>query len=334
MMPYHGGRMTAGSRLSFGLALPQRGALFGATTTAQLLDLSRRTDQNPLFDTLWVGDSLYAKPRPESLTLLGGLATITQRVRLGVGCMASFPVRDPLVFAYQWGTLDWLSGGRMLLAVCTGIVGGGASMREGKPWGIVDKDRAKRMAENIDICRTLWSSAHTGFEGAYTSFEQFDVAPKPIQQPCPIWIAANPSPMNRSVYDTALRRVAHKADGWMTVELFPNMFRGAWQRLRELLAEEGKDPDSFPNIEYHNFNINEDKQAGYEESQKFLDAYYGPVFNEGMVRNWTALGSPEECIDHIRALRDSGAKAITFRATSYDQDRQFQRLTDEVLPFV
>src|SRR5918997_840595 len=113
MMPYHGARMTAGPRPSFGLTLPQRGAL---------------------------------------------------------------------------------SGGRMLLAVCTGIVGGGASMREGKPWGIVDKERARRMTENIDICRKLWSSEHTGFEGAYISFEQFDVAPKPIQQPCPIWIAANPSP--------------------------------------------------------------------------------------------------------------------------------------------
>jgi alkanesulfonate monooxygenase SsuD/methylene tetrahydromethanopterin reductase-like flavin-dependent oxidoreductase (luciferase family) len=334
MLPYHGPRMTSGSQMSFGLALPQRGALFGATTTAQLLDLSRRTDANPLFDTLWVGDSLYAKPRPDSLTLLGGLATITQRVRLGVGCMASFPVRDPLIFAYQWATLDWLSGGRVQLAVCTGIVGGGASAREGKAWGVEDKQRARRMTENIDICRKLWGNEHTGFDGEFTSFEQFDVAPKPIQQPCPIWIAANPSPKNRSVYETSLKRVAHKADGWMTVELFPNMFRGMWHLIKEYLADEGKDPATFPNIEYHNFNINEDKQAGYLESQQFLDAYYGPVFNEGMVRCWTALGSPQECIDHIRALRDSGAKAITFRATSYDQDRQFRRLTEEVLPFV
>jgi alkanesulfonate monooxygenase SsuD/methylene tetrahydromethanopterin reductase-like flavin-dependent oxidoreductase (luciferase family) len=326
--------MTAGPRLSFGLTLPQRGALFGATTTTQILDLARRTDQNPLFDSLWVGDSLYAKPRPDSLTLLGGLATATQRVQLAVGCMASFAVRDPLVFAYQWATLDWLSGGRMLLAVCTGIVGGGASAREGKPWGIPDKERARRMSENIDLCRVLWSQEQAGFHGEFTSFEQFDVAPKPIQQPCPIWIAANPSPQNKTVYDTSLRRVASKSDGWMTVELFPGMFRGMWQRIQEFLAEEGKDAASFPNIEYHNFNINEDREAAYQESQKFLDSYYGPVFNEGMVRAWTALGSPAQCLDHIRALRDSGAKAITFRATSYDQDRQFRRLTEEVLPFV
>jgi hypothetical protein len=60
-----------------------------------------------------------------------GSAAFTHRVRLGVGCMASFPVRHPLVFAYQWATLDLLSNGRMLLAACTGRVAGGASAREG-----------------------------------------------------------------------------------------------------------------------------------------------------------------------------------------------------------
>src|SRR5262249_20966128 len=125
--------MNDSARVSFGLTLPQRGALFGVLNTQQLFDLARRADDNPLFDSVWVGDSVYAKPRPDSLTLLGGLATITSRVKLGVGCMASFPVRDPILMAYQWATLDLMSAGRMLLVVCTGIVGGGASEAEGRP---------------------------------------------------------------------------------------------------------------------------------------------------------------------------------------------------------
>src|SRR5205823_1743761 len=133
--------------------LPQRGLLFGALTPKDLTDLARDVDANPLFDEVWVGDSLFSKPRPDSIALLGVLAGVTSRVRLAVGCMASFPVRDPIVFAYQWATLDALSGGRMQLAVCTGIVGGGASAREGEPWGVVDNERARRMSENIDICR-------------------------------------------------------------------------------------------------------------------------------------------------------------------------------------
>ena len=115
-----------------------------------------------LFDSIWVGDSLMAKPRPEALTLLGALAGVTDRITLGVGCMASFPVRDPFVFAYQWANLDFLSQGRMLLAACTGIVRGGASAAEGANWGVLDKERAARLEENIDIVRRLWSEERVG----------------------------------------------------------------------------------------------------------------------------------------------------------------------------
>src|ERR1700738_3738505 len=157
--------------LSFGLTLPQRGILFGALTPRQMVDLARHADENPTFDSLWVGDSLLAKPRPDSLTLLGGLATATRRVTLGVGCMASFPVRDPVLFAYQWASLDLLSGGRMLLAACTGIVAGGASAREGAHWGVADRERAARLEENIDICRRLWSEDDVSFKGRFRSIE-------------------------------------------------------------------------------------------------------------------------------------------------------------------
>ncbi len=60
--------------------------------------------------------------------------------------MATFPVRDPIVFAYQWATLGVMSEGRMLLAACTGIVAGGASAREGAPFGITDRERAARLS--------------------------------------------------------------------------------------------------------------------------------------------------------------------------------------------
>jgi hypothetical protein len=43
-----------------------------------------------------------AKPRPDAIAALGALVVVTSRLRLGVGCMASFALRDPLVFALQW----------------------------------------------------------------------------------------------------------------------------------------------------------------------------------------------------------------------------------------
>ena len=170
---------------------------------------------------------------------------------------------------------------------------GGASEAEGRPWGVPDKQRARRMAENIEICRRLWSGEAASFAGDFRQFEDVTVQPQPIQNPCPIWIAANPIAQPQ-LMDRPLRRVAQKADGWMTAQIWPRSFGALWKRLSEILVEEGKDPATYPNRAYHNVNINDDPAVAYEESKRFLDLYYGPVFSEEMVRAWTALGTPDE----------------------------------------
>ena len=320
----------------FGFTLPQRGVFIGVTTMDRMMALAAEVDANPLFDSIWVGDSLLAKPRPDSLTLLGGLGTATRRLALGVGCMASFPVRDPIIFAYQWATLDLMSRGRMLLAACTGIVAGGASAREGALWEVADRERADRLAENIEICRKLWSEDRVSYKGRFRSFEDVTVMPRPLQRPCPIWIASNPRPvgLTPAIIDRALRRVARMADGWMTVNLFPRMFAANWAKVSAHLAEEGRDPAAFPNIAYHNVNINPDRQAALEESKRFLDEYYGPVFSPPMVEAWTGAGTPAQCVEHLRALQRDGARTFTLRITGWQQEEQYLRLVNEVLPKV
>jgi alkanesulfonate monooxygenase SsuD/methylene tetrahydromethanopterin reductase-like flavin-dependent oxidoreductase (luciferase family) len=316
-----------------GFTLPQRGVFFGVTTVAEMLALTARADASPLFDSVWVGDSLGAKPRPDSIGLLGALAGVTQRLRLGVGCMASFPVRDPLVFAYQWATLDLLSAGRTLLAACTGLVAGGASAREGAHWGVTDRERADRLVENIEICRRLWSGDHVSYKGRFRSFEDVTLTPRPVQQPCPVWIASNPRPpLAGPALERALRRVARLADGWMTTRLSVGYARNNWTAIARYLEDEARDPDAFPTMAYHNVNLNPDRQAALEESKRFLDAYYGPVFTPAMVEAWTAAGTPEQCLEHLRGVLAEGPKTVTLRITSWQQTQQFDRLIGDVLP--
>src|SRR5580704_13730130 len=216
------------SRISFGFTLPQRGVFFGIASWPDMLKLAQDAERSGAFDSIWVGDSVMAKPRPEAIALLGALSAATERVKLGVGCMASFPIRDPIVFALQWATLDSISNGRMLLAVCTGIVAGGVSAREGGIWNIKDTARGNRMAENIEICRRLWSEDEVTYSGKYHSFSGVSIAPRPIQQPCPIWIAANPMPHEG---EKPLRRVVRLADGWMSANAFPGLFAANWEKL-------------------------------------------------------------------------------------------------------
>jgi alkanesulfonate monooxygenase SsuD/methylene tetrahydromethanopterin reductase-like flavin-dependent oxidoreductase (luciferase family) len=316
-----------------GFTLPQRGVFFGVTTVREMLALAARVDADPRFDSIWVGDSLGAKPRPDSIALLGALASATQRVRLAVGCMASFPVRDPLVFAYQWATLDLLSSGRMLLAACTGLVGGGASAREGANFHVTDRERAARLVENIEICRRLWSGERVSYTGHFRSFENVTLEPRPVQQPCPIWIASNPRPpLAGPALERAHARVAEHADGWMTTRLAPGLARTNWSGIARALERGGRDPGAFPTMAYHNVNLNPDRQAALEETKRFLDAYYGPVFSPAMVEAWTAAGTPEQCAEHLRGLLAEGPKTVTLRITAWRQTEQFERLTGELLP--
>ncbi|PYM96727.1 MAG: hypothetical protein DME08_12975 [Candidatus Rokuibacteriota bacterium] len=66
----------------FGLILANRAVVLGVIKARDLLDIAVAGEQSQAFDTVWVGDSLLAKPRLEAVSLLSALAGVTSRVRL------------------------------------------------------------------------------------------------------------------------------------------------------------------------------------------------------------------------------------------------------------
>ncbi len=95
--------------VKFGLTLPNRGVITGATTMDEMLALAQMADKEPIWDSVWVGDSILAKPRLDAIALLGALAVKTERVKLGPACFASTPLRNALLLAYQWASLPELA---------------------------------------------------------------------------------------------------------------------------------------------------------------------------------------------------------------------------------
>src|SRR5579859_7265183 len=203
--------------MRIGLTLPNRGILFGATTVDTMLQLAEDADRSGKFDAVWVGDSLLGKPRLESIALLAAVAGRTKKVRLGTACMASFPLRDPVLLAYQWASLDVLAGGRTVLVCCTGIVPQEGGRIEGQLYGLQSRDRVQRMLEWIELLKLLWTQDNVTFEGKHYSCEGITIEPKPAAKPRPpIWIANNPRPGNEEAIRRTLRRVVNHADGWET----------------------------------------------------------------------------------------------------------------------
>ena len=327
---------------SFGLTLANRGVIIGIVKAGDLIELAQEAEAAGAFDAVWVGDSLLAKPRLESVTLLGALAGATRRLRLGVGCLATFVHRHPVLFAQQWVSLDVLSGGRAWLAVCLGGPDeqSPAQAQEHLVMGIRSGERVGRLEEGIVILRRLFHEKKVSHDGRFYRFEDVTLEPAPVQQPCPIWIASNPTGLtwkggasaSEAVVERAFRRVARYADGWMTNKVSPDQFRRQWARITAMAREEGRDPARLGSALYHNLNINVDRRAALEESKAFLDRYYASNFSPAFVEGWTAAGSPQQCIAELARYFEAGMQHIALRLTSWDQRGQLKRFLSEIAP--
>jgi len=327
---------------TFGLILANRAVVLGVIKARDLLEQTATAEASGVFDAVWVGDSLLAKPRLESVALLSALAAVTRRLRLGVGCLATFVHRHPVLFAQQWASLDVLSEGRAWLAVCLGgpDSANAAQAAEHAVMGIASAERVPRLEEGILILRKLFGEAKASHAGRFYRFENIALLPKPVQTPLPIWIASNPTGLTwkqgasaaDAVVERAFRRVAKYADGWMTNKLSPSEFAEQFGRIKAIAKDEGRDPARLGSALYHNINVNEDRQAGLEETKKFLDAYYSTNFTAKFVEQWTITGNPKSCAEQLRAYAAAGLGHMALRLSSWDQRGQLTRFLNAVIP--
>src|SRR5229473_359701 len=155
--------------MEFGVLIPTREAVMSSRPeTGPLLAIADRAEAAG-FDSVWVGDSLTARPRHEPLTLLAAVAARTRRVRLGTGVLLP-ALRNPVVLAHVVGTLDRIAEGRVLLGV--GIAADAPAIRKefaaaGVPW---DR-RVGRYLETLEICRALWSRDGVSFAGKHFTLD-------------------------------------------------------------------------------------------------------------------------------------------------------------------
>jgi alkanesulfonate monooxygenase SsuD/methylene tetrahydromethanopterin reductase-like flavin-dependent oxidoreductase (luciferase family) len=325
-------------RVRLGLSLPNRAVFFGAITYARMMEMAEVADTSHVFDSVWVGDSIVAKPRPEAIVLLSALAARTARVRLGPACMASFNLRHPIIFAAQWATLDALSGGRTILAACIGGPtgpgsGAGDFETEMRAMGMELRQRVGRMEEGIQIVRRLWTEDRVTHHGRYYNFADVRVEPKPVQKPAPpIWIASSPNPtlIGEKRFDTALARVGTMADGWMTALVHPNEFRERWDRIRGHAQAAGRNPDVLESSQHLMVNLGSTRDAALAESKKFLDAYYTSDFTTDELGRWGVFGTPAECVTRLQAFLDAGCHIPIVRFTTWDPMNQLRTFIDQV----
>lgn len=158
-------------------------------------------------------DTVY----PEAMVLLGFVAGVTERIRLGTYVVPVI-ARDPLSLAKQAATVDVLSDGRLELGV-----GAGYLLEEAVLLGHPVDHPAGRLAETIEIMRKAWTQPVFDHAGRFWTIPPVAVRPAPIQATLPVWIGGS-SP-------SALRTAARWGNGVLVPKATPESV----QRIRQEL---------------------------------------------------------------------------------------------------
>jgi alkanesulfonate monooxygenase SsuD/methylene tetrahydromethanopterin reductase-like flavin-dependent oxidoreductase (luciferase family) len=319
--------------VQLGLSLPNRGVLFGLTDIDTILNAAILAEESGIFESVWFGDSLIHKPRLDSIVMLSAAAARTRKVRLGVICMASFPVRHPVLLATQWASLDQLSKGRTILGVCIG----GGHEGEMRAFGVQKNERVGRLVEGVKLLRQIWSEEDLHHQGQFYQLEGYRIVPKPAQKPCPIWIAVSPD--RRVVGDEgvarAMKRVATLGDGYISMAVAAEEMRLRLDLIEKYAEEAGRRLDHFEVAIHGMVNINDSKRNAYEEAKYYFNNYYTPGYpSEELLKVWLAHGPPDECARLIQEWIDMGFTTPVLRFAARDQIGQIERFIKDVLPLL
>lgn len=136
----------------------------------------------------------------DPLATLSYLAARTDRIRLHTQILV-LGYHHPLEIAKRYGTLDLISGGRVVLGM-----GVGSLKEEFDLLGAEWDQRGKVANDALEALRATLSKREVAYHGPFFDFDDLVVEPHAVQQRVPIWIGGN-SPIS-------LRRAVKYGDGW------------------------------------------------------------------------------------------------------------------------
>lgn len=228
----------------------------------------------------------------EPFVLFSYLAGITERIEFTTGIVI-LPQRQTVLVAKQAAALDVLSGGRLRLGI-----GIGWNEVEFEALGENFHDRGRRVEEQVEVMRRLWTEPAVTFRGKWHSISDAGIKPLPVQRPIPVWFGGDSEPV--------LPRIARLADGWIPRPAPAAEKRAQIERMRELLREAGRDPANFGIESWVNVGRNTPEQWA-EEAAGLRQAGCTHISLNSMR---AGLDTPEKHIDAIRRFREAASKRL------------------------
>lgn len=277
-----------------GLLLPSREVVcWGNSDLYRVVEAATNAEQVG-YDSVWVGDSLLARPRGEPFTLLSAVAAVTERVALGTAVLLPL-LRHPLTLAHLASSLDRISRGRLILAVGPGATGQ-PTRDELVAIGIETDQRVSAMLESVARCRRLWRGDDANLR----------MLPEPHRRGGPpLWLGANGPRL--------LRRTGEEFDGWLPLSGSPAEYAERLEMVRNAARMAGRDPDVLVAGVYLTVAISESAAQSQADLDAYMHGYYGlPVEVMSRVQACHA-GTEDTAADWICEYASAGARHIVVR---------------------
>ena len=304
-------------KTQIGYLLPTRERIMrGEHETGPLLGLAERAEGLG-FDSVWVGDSLLARPRHEPLTLLAAVSGRTRQVKLGTAVLV-VPMRNPVLLAHQIATLDQVSDGRVLLGVGAGIDAPNVQAEfaaAGAPW---DK-RFGTMLEAVWLMRKLWTGEPVEWDGRW-KVAHGRLAPKPVQPGGPPMWGGGSAP-------ASLTRAARHVDGWFpTGPADPAAWGQKWESVKAEARAAGRNADAMTGALYLTLSVADNAEKAEENLMAYLNNYYGALGPKMRAGEACYAGPPEGTGRWLEGFIEAGARHLVLRFAG-DHERQMETVS-------
>ncbi len=271
-------------------------------------------------DSIWLSERLAGPQRAlEPMTAMAAIAGATRRLKFGMNVVL-LPLRDPLVLANECATIDYLSDGRLLPAFGVGA----PNAPEWRATGRDPRGRGAMADEMIDLMTRLWEEDEVTFAGDHFQYEKASIAPRPAQQPLPLWIGGSS--------DAAVRRTALRGTGWLAGVQTPAQVAPVIRNIKAATAQAGRtiDEDHYGAGFPFRFGTWDDEPIARAAKAYSRFAALDP-------QALFAVGGAKEIVARAQEYVACGVSKFVLRPlTESDADAyaQTQRLIEEVLPAV
>ncbi len=284
------------------------------------------------------GRNFFSSP----LVVAAHLAERTRTLRIGFGARI-LSIDHPLRIAEDVATVDVLSGGRVDLGVAR--IGEQELYQLG--FGTTTADARGRFEEALEIVLRAWTGEPFAYDGHHWSFPEVTVGPVPMQRPHPpVYLVG--------ISDSTLRFGAERGFPLLLAAAQPvPLVRKTQDAYYALLAEHGHDPATV-SLPLNRFVYVAETDARAEDDLRdavmafigrpdstirdFLGLEPEEITFERLLEDVFIVGSPERCIERIRALGemlDVRDLVLTFNYFTLDHEQclaSMRRFLDDVRP--